>query len=64
VIKRADPNYREKEKRQYQAWQQKNRERLSKYSRDWSKKHPERVKQRRKDLDEYYYRKGKKVFYN
>lgn len=63
VKRRADPTFREKEKKRYQERQKRNRERLSKYYRDWINDHPDRVKERRAELDSYYFRPGKKVYF-
>lgn len=63
IIKRADPIYREKEKKRYQERQKRNRERLSKKSKEWCRSNPERVKERKRILDLYYFSPGKKVYF-
>lgn len=61
VKKRADPDYRDREKEQYKLWRQNNKETRNKSHKRYQERNKDRIKERKKELERMYFSPGKKV---
>ena len=63
IIKRVSPKFREKEKQQYKERASKNRDKRRKAEIKYLNKNRKLVSERRKDLNDFYFSKWKKVYF-